>query len=80
MTRVQALIDKFPDMEKVVTGKIMPDQDKEQLKVIAWCPLLGNVGKGLPQEISEFDYWQAISKEETDRPMSSRPSAGPWDT
>lgn len=78
--KVQVLTDKFPDMEKVATGKIAKaDQEKEQLRIIAWCPLLGNLGKGLPKKISEFDFWQAVSKE-TDRPRSSGPCTGPWDT
>lgn len=54
---VQVLTEKFPDMEKVATGKIAKiDQEKEQLRVITWCPLLDDLSKGLPLKISEFDY------------------------
>lgn len=81
---VQVLPDmdvKFPDMEKVATGKIAKtDQEKEQLRVTTWCPLLGNLGKGLPKTTSVLDYWQAVAKEETDRPRGSGPRTGAWET
>lgn len=68
-------------MEKVATGKIAKtDQKKEQLRVTTWCPLLGNLGKGLPKMTSVLDYWQAVAKGENDRPRGSGPRTGAWET
>lgn len=83
---VQVLTDmdvKFPDMEKVATGKIAKtDQEKEQLRVITWCPLLGNLGKGLPKK--KRSLYLITGRQSPRRRLIGRgvqgPRTGAWDT